>query len=159
MTKKKSFLKIPISIYENENELAETEKKLLIEAQKACDLSYSPYSNFCVGSAVLLKNKQIVLGANQENVAYPSGLCAERVAFFNCGVQFPNEEILMIAAVARKANTDVFVAASPCGACRQVMVEFENKQAKPIAIIFKGESEKIYIFESVSDLLPIQFKF
>jgi cytidine deaminase len=146
-----------IEVYTELTELNLQEQTLLKAAQNACDKAYAPYSNFHVGAAVLLKNGNIIEGVNQENAAYPSGLCAERVAFFNSGVLFPNEEILQVAIAARKSNLLEFVAATPCGACRQVMAEFEDRQNHPISVIFRTESQKIVKVKSISDLLPLKF--
>lgn len=146
-----------IEVYTDLAELSLQEQKLLKAAQKACDKSYAPYSNFHVGAAVLLKNGVIVEGVNQENAAYPSGLCAERVAFFNCGVLYPQEEIIQIAIAARKTNSVEFIAAMPCGACRQVMAEFEDRQAQAISLIFRTENLQIVKVNSVADLLPLKF--
>jgi cytidine deaminase len=156
MPKKKQW-KLDYTFYESEAEMPEIELNLWNQAKKACDKSYSPYSNFGVGAAILLRNGEVVLGANQENAAYPSGLCAERVAFFTCGVQFPMEEIQMIAVIARKANTTFFVPAAPCGACRQVMSEYEDKQQKPIALLFQTGANGVFKINAVADLLPFKF--
>lgn len=110
-----------------------------------------------MGAAIQLQNGEVVLGSNQENAAYPSGLCAERTAIFSASVQFPNEIIETIAIAAKPQQTTDFIAISPCGSCRQVMSEYENKQEKPIRIIMEGENKSIYILNSIADLLPLKF--
>jgi cytidine deaminase len=159
--KKSDFLavKIDIEIYANASKLDPTSAMLFEAARNACDNAYAPYSNYHVGAAILLQSGKIVLGVNQENAAYPSGLCAERVALFSYGVQFPQsqDEIVMMAVAARAANSKLFVATSPCGACRQVMMEFADKQTQTIQFIFQGEGEKIYKLASITDLMPLRF--
>jgi cytidine deaminase len=142
--------------YSNITELNEEERKLVdaaIEAQKS---SYSPYSHFKVGAAVILENDEIIQGSNQENGAYPSGLCAERVALFYAGAKFPNIPIKSIAITASFNNHLTSEPVPPCGACRQVMIESRNAGKKPISVILAG-SEKIYVIEDVRFLLPFNF--
>ena len=137
----------PSSVFESsEKELSSTDKKLLSEAKKSANSAYAPYSNFKVGSAVLLENGKIILGNNQENAAYPSGLCAERVALFYTSAQNPNAVIKSIA-----------ITSVPCGACRQAMAEYESKQKNKIRIIMAGEKGKIFIAEGIDNLLPLSF--
>ncbi len=150
-------LQINITVFENENELSKEDLFLLNQARQATERAYAPYSNFNVGAAILLQNKEIVLGSNQENAAYPSGLCAERTAIFSASTQFPNEVIKTIAIAAKPKNAVDFIAISPCGACRQVMSEYENKQNKSIRMIMEGENKSIYIISSIADLLPLKF--
>ncbi|MCU0447536.1 MAG: cytidine deaminase [Microscillaceae bacterium] len=163
MNKNKKFdfleISVAIEIYSDASKLDTTTAGVLQAARLACDKAYAPYSNYHVGAAILLQSGKIILGVNQENAAYPSGLCAERVALFNYGVQFPHseDEILMMAVAARPANSSVFVATSPCGACRQVMVEFADKQAQNIQFIFQAEGEKIYKLANITDLMPLRF--
>ncbi len=150
-------LQIQITIFENENELSKQDLFLLNEARKATERAYCPYSNFSVGAAILLQNNQIVLGSNQENAAYPSGLCAERTAIFSASVQFPNQLIKTIAIAAKPKQATNFIAISPCGSCRQVLSEYENKQEKPIRMIMEGENKSIYVLSKIADLLPLKF--
>ena len=150
-------LQIQITVFENENELSKNDLTLLNEARKATGRAYAPYSNFLVGAAIQLQNGQIILGSNQENAAYPSGLCAERTAVFSASVQFPNEIIETIAIAAKPKEATDFIAISPCGSCRQVLSEYENKQEKPIRMIMEGENKSIYILSSIADLLPLKF--
>lgn len=150
-------IQIQITVFETENELSKEDLFLLNEARKATQRAYAPYSKFSVGAAIQLQNGEVVLGSNQENAAYPSGLCAERTAIFSASVQFPNEIIETIAIAAKPQQTTDFIAISPCGSCRQVMSEYENKQEKPIRIIMEGENKSIYILNSIADLLPLKF--
>jgi cytidine deaminase len=139
------------------SQLSAGDRKLLKEAWDACDLAYAPYSNFHVGAAVILANDLIFKGNNQENAAYPSGICAERVAVFSAVSQYPGIPIKSIAVVAK---TETFVQANPvtpCGACRQVIAEYESLSGEPIRMIFQGNSDKIWIIEGISNLLPLMF--
>jgi cytidine deaminase len=150
-------LQIQITVFENENELSKDDLFLLNEARKATQRAYAPYSNFSVGAAIQLKNGEVVLGSNQENAAYPSGLCAERTAIFSASTQFPNEIIETIAIAAKPKEATDFITISPCGSCRQVLSEYENKQEKPIRMIMEGENKSIYVISSIADLLPLRF--
>lgn len=151
-------LKITISIdvYNNASELPIKYQKLLQEAKEATRSAYAPYSNFFVGAAILLNDQTIVRGNNQENAAYPSGICAERTAIYYTGAQYPRHKIEAIAVIARREG-DYFLPAAPCGACRQAMLEYEEKQQKPIKLILQAEGEEIYVLDSVADLLPLKF--
>ncbi len=150
-------LQIQITVFENENELSKQDLFLLNEARKASERAYAPYSNFWVGAAIELQNGEVIWGSNQENAAYPSGLCAERTAIFSASVRFPNEIIKTIAIAAKPKGSNDFIAISPCGSCRQVMSEYENKQEKPIRMIMEGADKSIYILTSIADLLPLKF--
>lgn len=152
--------KLDLNIFIYEYEKAKLDKidiNLVEQAKKACATAYAPYSNFYVGAAILLANGNIIMGSNQENAAYPSGLCAERTAIFAAGANFPDQTIIAVAIAACKQNDSCFQAISPCGACRQVMLEYEVKQATPIRFIMQGEQEKVYISPSIKNLLPLQF--
>ena len=144
-------IETPIKVY-TYHELSAEERKLTESALEATHRSYAPYSNFHVGAAVLLENNVIVTGTNQENVAYPSGLCAERTALFYANSQYPDVEVEAIAIV----TSDMESVISPCGACRQVMLETEKRFGKPIRILMGGANE-VYVAESVTDLLPLAF--
>lgn len=139
------------------DELKPEEQELIKSAELACTKSYSPYSQFEVGAAILLKNGKIIQGANQENAAYPSGLCAERTALFYIGANFGNEPILQIAVTARRKGNTKFIPATPCGSCRQVMIEFEMKQHRPIEVIMKIDTNKWIKTKNVRQLLPFSF--
>lgn len=154
---KKQQLSISYSEYENTDNLSDDEKVLLQEAEKAMHLAYSPYSGFSVGAAVMLQNKIIITGNNQENAAYPSGLCAERVAMFSAASQYPGIPFLAIAITASSDKFIVDFPVSPCGACRQVMAEYETSRKTEVKVILKGEKGKVIVFEKVADLLPFLF--
>lgn len=144
-------------VYDSENELDIDTFKLLLSARQAAESAYAPYSNFFVGAAILLENGVIVKGSNQENAAYPSGLCAERTAIFAAGANYPTQKILMVAVTAKRKNESLFLAANPCGACRQVLSEYENKQNQPIKVIMEAGNGKVYTCDSVNMLLPLKF--
>jgi cytidine deaminase len=119
--------------------------------------AYAPYSKFRVGAAVLLDNGEIVLGSNQENAAYPSGLCAERVAIFYAGAVYPNVKIVKMAITAASDSSQTTKPIPPCGSCRQSIAEYEIKQDSPIEIYFMGEIGEIYKSNSLKNLLPLLF--
>ena len=154
---KKHSINIIYYELESVSELDETERNLMDKAAEACDNAYAPYSSFYVGAAVLLENNKIVSGSNQENAAYPSGLCAERVAMFAASTKYPGVSFKIIAITAKSKNFSVNFPVSPCGACRQVMAEYENQNQKPLKVIFKGETGKIIIIQNISGLLPFAF--
>ena len=139
-----------------EAELTETESSTWQAARAATDHAYAPYSHFHVGAALLLDDSTVFRGTNQENAAYPSGLCAERTALFGLAATQPERRILGMAVAARPADGD-FVAVTSCGACRQVMAEYEHRQRQPIPLLLPGPNGSIYRFRSVSDLLPFGF--
>lgn len=153
----KLALDLFINVYDNENELDSLSLTLLQSARQATQTAYAPYSNFHVGAALLLEDGTIVKGSNQENAAYPSGLCAERTAIFAAGATFPNKKVSMIAVAAKRKGENFFLPANPCGACRQVISEYESKQQQPIKIIMEGGQGKIYICDSINVLLPLKF--
>ena len=155
---KEQELRIFYTEFESEKELNESEQQLLSKAREASDLAYAPYSNFYVGAALLLENGVIVSGNNQENVAYPSGLCAERVAIYAAGAQYPNVAIKTIAITCKSKSFHVNEPLSPCGACRQAMSEYEMRHHSTIRVILAGETGKIRIMDSIADLLPFMFK-
>lgn len=142
--------------FESVEDLNQSQKELLSEASKACLNAYAPYSGFKVGAAVRCSNGKIVTGNNQENAAYPSGLCAERIAVFAAmSVDSSTIEQLAITIKSEKGITEEPVA--PCGACRQVLAEYEQKQSRKIEIIFSSESGKAIIVDGVDSLLPFVF--
>ena len=158
MIMKKRELKITYAEFENENELKAADRELLEKARLAADKAYAPYSNFHVGAALLLKNGQIICGNNQENVAYPSGLCAERVAIYAAGAAYPDSAIDTIAVTCKSKAFEVNEPLSPCGACRQAIAEYEMRHKTNIRILLMGEKGTIRMLESISDLLPFMFK-
>ena len=143
--------------YVHWNELSETDQELVKRAYVVSEDAYAPYSNFNVGAAVLLGNKEIVIGSNQENIAYPSGLCAERVALFFVGANYPNEIIDTICIVAKGDLLPKEKILSPCGSCRQVMVESEMRQKKRYRVILVSQNGVTLIFNSAEELLPLAF--
>lgn len=149
-------LHIPILV-KQENELTPQELALLDEARRATYRSYAPYSHFSVGAAVQLADDSIVTGSNQENAAYPSGLCAERTAVFYAGSQYPEQPIRRLCIAARDTNGQFLPRPiSPCGACRQVLLEAEQRAGGDIEVVLYG-TEGIYIIRSIKDLLPLCF--
>ena len=140
------------------SELSAKEQQLVSNAKSAFKTAYAPYSGFLVGASVLLENGEIINGSNQENVAYPSGLCAERVALFYAGAKYPNIKINTIAVSVLSKNFEVTDVISPCGACRQVMAEYEDKQDNPIKVILHSPTDEVLIANRVEDLLPFMFK-
>lgn len=156
---KEKTITTTFQVFDNLKGLPSEIQHLMREAGKARDKAYAPYSNFQVGAAVLLENKEVITGSNQENVSYPSGLCAERVAVYYAGAQFPEEKITAIAITAKSLEHKVDSPIPPCGACRQSIAEYETKQGHPIAIYFMGETGKVFKFKSILDLLPLAFKF
>ncbi|MDR6563683.1 MULTISPECIES: cytidine deaminase [unclassified Arcicella] len=150
-------LTITLETYNNDTELSVQENKLLNEARKATYKSYAPYSNFHVGAAILLDDDTIVIANNQENAAFPSGSCAEQSAIFWVGANYPERTIKSIAVIARPGKGDVFRGVSPCGACRQAMLEYEVRQKEPIRFIMLGANNQILVTSSIGDLLPIKF--
>ena len=149
-------IKIAYKEYESLAELEADDKALAQAAIEAMDGSYAPYSKFNVGAAVLLEDGDIVKGANQENLAYPSGICAERTALFYAGASRPDKAVSAIAIAAGQKGTLVASPVTPCGACRQVMAEYQTKGGHPMRIILIG-ADRIWRFEKVEDLLPLIF--
>jgi cytidine deaminase len=149
---------VSLTVLNNKTELWEADMKLLDSAHIAALSAYAPYSTFYVGAALLLENGEIITGNNQENAAYPSGLCAERVALFYAGAQFPGLSIEAIAITARSANQVVNNPVMSCGGCLQAMIEYENRQQKPIRVIMQGEVGDIYIAKNLSQLIPFSFQ-
>lgn len=140
------------------SEIEKKDQELIVNAKKAFESAYAPYSGFMVGASILLENGEIINGSNQENVAYPSGLCAERVAMFYVGARFPDVKINTIAVSVYSKDFEINDVISPCGACRQVMSEYEEKQQKPIRVILHSPNEEVLIANRVQDLLPFMFK-
>lgn len=144
-------------VYDNLKELSAEIQDLMDQAVEIRKKAYAPYSQFRVGAALLLDNGKIVLGSNQENAAYPSGLCAERVAIFHAGSVYPEAKILKIAITAASDNNQTKAPIPPCGSCRQSIAEYEIKQETPIEIYFMGEIGEVYQSASLKNLLPFMF--
>jgi len=143
--------------YESAAELPAEYQRIIIDSKNASMRAYSPYSGFNVGASVLLENGEIISGNNQENAAYPSGLCAERVAIFYANSKFPEIPVKAIAICAFNKNGFLKTPITPCGSCRQVILETEMRFNTPIAIILIGQ-KTIQIIENISQLLPLSFK-
>jgi cytidine deaminase len=145
-----------IKIY-SPDELSAEEQQLVEAAKEATTRSYAPYSHFHVGAAALLANGEIISGTNQENAAYPSGICAERTTLFYANSQHPQQAVKALAIAARTSEghwTETPI--SPCGACRQVMTETENRFGKPMKVLLCSAQE-VFVIESAKDLLPVSF--
>ena len=149
-------IKIRVSEYDHITDLPEVFKNLLTRAREITSEAYAPYSGFFVGASVLLQNDRIICGNNQENAAYPSGLCAERVALFYANANYPDEKVMAIAVSAKNASGQIHQMVSPCGACRQVMLETEVRFDQPVTIILDGD--KIRLLEGMENLLPFGFR-
>ena len=138
------------------DELSVADRELIEQAMKATDNAYAEYSHFYVGAALRLANGRIVIGANQENAAFPSGLCAERTAVFSAQANFPDQSIEALALVARNDNGLIDNPVTPCGACRQVLLGVEERYGLPMRILMYGKSG-VYSVGSAKDLLPLSF--
>ncbi len=145
------------SVFESVSELPNDIQDLMKQAIDVRKNAYAPYSKFKVGAALLLDNGKIVLGSNQENAAYPSGLCAERVAVFYAGANYPEAKILKMVITAASDINPTTSPIPPCGSCRQSLAEYEIKQDTPIEIYFMGEIGNIYKSDSLKNLLPFMF--
>ncbi len=149
-------IEIKYTEYNSISELSKQEQELIKKAIEGQKSSYAPYSEFNVGAAVLLDNGVIIKGSNQENAAYPSGICAERTAMFSAGIEYPNNKIVSIALVGGYKFKQTDSPVTPCGACRQVMAEYQRRADKSITVLMYGE-DKIWKFEKVDDILPLIF--
>lgn len=138
-------------------DLSSEDAALVVRAKEMCEHSYAPYSKFCVGAAVSLDNGEVVCGSNQENAAYPSGTCAERCTMFYANARYPEATPLVIA-IAAKNEKGQFTPTpiTPCGACRQVLIETQHRYNHSLRVLLYG-ANRVYCLDSVSDLLPFQF--
>lgn len=156
-TKAMKEIKLEIRIHSLQyDELTPQDRELIDKAKEATSRSYAPYSKFSVGAAALLKNGVIVTGTNQENAAYPSGLCAERTTLFYANSQYPDQPVLTLAIAARSESGYLDTPIPPCGACRQVLLETEQRYQQPMRILLYGE-KAIYEIDGTKDLLPLSF--
>ena len=153
---KTTEITIVVHEFQSIGELPENDQLLLNEARRITALAYAPYSGFHVGAAVLLDNGLIITGNNQENSAYPSGLCAERVALFYANANYPDSGVRTIAVSAAKNGVLVNDSVKPCGACRQALAETEVRFETPIRIILDGQ-DAIMVLQGVESLLPLSF--
>lgn len=144
-------------VYNTVTDLPSDVQDLMNSAANARDNAYAPYSKFSVGAALLLDNGKVVIGSNQENASYPSGLCAERTAIYYKGAKYPDAKILKMAIMAGSQINKTSEPIPPCGACRQAIVEYEINQESPIEIYFMGETGKVVKSNSLKNLLPLVF--
>lgn len=145
------------TIFDSADELPKDIQDLMLQAIEIRKKAYAPYSKFRVGAALLLDNGKVILGSNQENAAYPSGLCAERTAIFYAGSAYPEAKILKMAITAASDTNQTTAPIPPCGSCRQSIAEYEIKQDTPIEIYFMGEIGEVYKSSSLKNLLPLMF--
>lgn len=139
------------------DELSASDQELMQKAVRAAKDAYAPYSQFRVGAALLMENGEIITGNNQENAAYPLGLCAERVAFFSAGSHYPGMRIVACAITAQSDRFVIKQPVTPCGACRQAMSEYEENQQTPIRVLMMGAEGKVWEMNGVRSLLPLGF--
>ena len=154
--KKERFI-CPYTVYDHLEELDSSDAELLRLAHEASRNAYAPYSKFNVGAAVRLANGAVVLGNNIENAAYPSGLCAERVAMFAAMSQYPGVPFEALAVTAWSATKAIDEPVAPCGACRQVMVEVEQVSQRPLRVLCQGDTGPVMVFDGVESLMPFIF--
>ena len=154
---KKKKISFELTIFDGLSELSDADRALMDQAVAARKNAYAPYSNFQVGAAVLMENGEVVIGNNQENASYPSGLCAERVAVFQAGARYPNIVIKTVAISAASKNYKVEKPAAPCGNCRQSISEYETRQKSPIRLLLMGDTGKVFQCDSLADIMPLTF--
>ena len=154
----KKIISFSYKVYKSPIEMSDSDQLLIAQAEHSLKKAYAIYSGFYVGASVLLENGKIMSANNQENMAFPSSLCAERVLMYYCKANFPDLEIKKIAITVKSVHGDVFEPISPCGSCRQVMFEYEQNQKNKISVILKADKGKVYELESINDLLPLSFK-
>jgi len=153
----KRKLEIKYTVFKSSEDLSDEDKTLINRAKKISKLAYSPYSEFGVGSAVLLDNGEIFTANNQENAAYPQGLCAERIALFYAMAQYPNQKIKSIAICVNPQNIDFTSFIFPCGGCRQVMSEYEDRGKEKMRILLGNISDEVLLIDGIENLLPFPF--
>jgi cytidine deaminase len=153
----KKNISISFVEYSSIDELNNSDRNLCLDSLKAMASSHSPYSGFRVGVAVLLASGKVVYGSNQENVAYPSGLCAERVALFTIGSAYPDDKIISMAISAQTDHFEIKEPVTSCGACLQVMAEYEKKQSSPINVLFYCLNGSVICTAGIKSLLPFAF--
>lgn len=153
----KKKITINYNHYPDTSTLSEVDRNLIESAEKAVQNAYAPYSKFSVGAALLLENGETVMGNNQENIAYPSGLCAERVTLFYAGANYPDQKVkkIAIASDGDLIGSESFL--TPCGSCRQVMAEVSIRQKSSFEILLLNNDKSVLVFNSINDLLPFVF--
>lgn len=144
-------------IFQDIDELSTVDKNLMEAAIQVAKNAYAPYSGFSVGAALLMEDNSIITGNNQENSAYPSGMCAERVAIWKAGSSYPNKKVKKIAITAVSSNKKLDKPVGPCGACRQTLLEYEINQKEAMEIFFMGEIGNVVKTNSIASLLPFSF--
>src|SRR6476620_2784827 len=154
---KKLEIKTTFTAFASQAELPQDVQSLMEKAVAVRKNAYAPYSRFRVGAALLLDNGETVLGSNQENAAYPSGLCAERVAIFHSNAIYPDAVVVKMAISSASDTNKTESPTPPCGSCRQAISEYEFKQNTPIEIYFMGETGEVYKSDSIKNLLPLSF--
>ena len=154
----KKQIRINYNAYSSKDELDQVSRDLLNSAEQCMQKAYAVYSGFYVGAALLLDSGEVITGNNQENIAFPSSMCAERVALYFCKANSPNVKVLKIAIAARSSEGILDDSITPCGACRQVMSEYERIQGENMQVILKAEAGEILVFDSVTNLLPLAFE-
>lgn len=154
--KKERFI-CPYTVFDNLDEMDLQDAELMRRAHEATRSAYAPYSKFNVGAAVRLANGEIVTGNNIENAAYPSGLCAERVAMFSAMAKYPGVAFEALAVTAHSQTKVIAEPVAPCGACRQVMVEVEQLSKRPLRVMCQGQEGPIMVFEGIESLMPFIF--
>lgn len=145
------------TILPNFDDLDQESKYLAHKAKDATNHAHAPYSKFTVGAALILEDGTVITGANYENAAYPSGMCAERVALYAASAQHPDKRIMKVVVVAKRKNAKELIPATSCGPCRQVLVEFEANQKKPIEVVMQGDNNVWIKAPSAASLLPFCF--
>lgn len=153
----KNIKEIEYEEFENIDALPEKDRYLIGAAYQSAEKAYAPYSKYHVGAAILLDNNEIVVGNNQENAAYPSGQCAERVTAYYASAIHPDQTMKALAITAISNDSNLSMPPFPCGSCRQVLAEYESRQQKPIRIILCAQDGHVIVFKSVQDLLPWAF--
>ncbi len=152
---------VPVSfnykVYSSTSEMVDDDRELVDLAVSQLEHAYAPYSNFHVGAAARLSNGEVYLGSNQENASYPLCMCGERVALYNAAANRPHVPVTAVAITIKNMKMTIDRPVSPCGACRQVLSEYENKHKHKIRILLKSDSPEIYEVDSVADLLPLGF--
>jgi cytidine deaminase len=153
----KNTFTLEYEVFESSEALNNEDRELLASARQSTALAYAPYSQFQVGATAMLLNGKTIHGTNQENASYPVGICAERVLLSSAATMYPNAPIHTMAIAYRNLQGDSNRPISPCGLCRQTMVEFENRTGQPFRVILSGMEGEVYIIPSANGLLPLSF--
>lgn len=154
---KELLLQSSLWVYADASELPRPDAELLTAAKQAAARAYAPYSGFKVGAAALLSDGRVVVGSNQENAAYPLGLCAERTALFAAGAQYPDQIVVKLAVTVISQKGNINKPVPPCGSCRQVVYECETRYGSDIAVLLQGDEGEVYAMPSIKTILPLLF--